>query len=102
MNELYVTLSGKQNAPGGVDAVSAVAVLGGMSRKTARQWYDRLHAMGWSSAFTPGQSSIVAGAKQEKELAVGSPEVAFGTFGSEAALPDVLPAVVDVVESEGE
>ena len=56
--------------------------------------------MGWSSAFTPGQSNIVAGARQEKEPAVGSSEVAVGTFGSEVALPDVLPAVADAVGTE--
>ena len=92
LNELYVMLTGKKNAPG-VDAVSVVAALGGVSIKTARQWYNNMDAMGWSSAFTPGQFSIVAGAKQEKELAIGSSRVAVGTFGSEALLPDVLPAI---------
>ena len=72
---------------------SVVAALGGVSIKTARQWYNNMDAMGWSSAFTPGQFSVVAGAKQEKELDVGSSRVAVGTFGSEALLPDVLPAI---------
>ena len=102
LHELYVTLTGKKNALG-VDAVSVVAALGGVSIKTARQWYNQMDAMGWSSAFTPGQSSIVAGAKQEKELDVGSSQVAVGTFGSEALLPDVLPAVGgEAVETEEE
>ena len=49
-----------------------------------------MDAMGWSSAIAPCQSSIVAGATQEKELDVGSSQVA---VSSEALLPDVLPAV---------
>ena len=92
LNELYVALTGKKTASC-VDAVSVVAALGGVSFKTARKWYNQMDAMGWSSAFTPGQSSIVPGAKQKKELDVGSSQVAVGTFGSEALLPDVLPAV---------
>ena len=77
--EMFVTLTGKTYAPAHerVDAVYVVAVLGGSveSINTARQWYNRLGAMGWSSAFTPGQSSIVAGAKQGKEQDVGSSQV---------------------------
>ena len=95
LNELYVVLTGKKSATG-VDAVSVVAALGGVSNKTARQWYNKLDAMGWSSAFTPGQSSIDTGAKRE---------VAVGTFGSdsEALLPDVLPAIGgEAVETEEE
>ena len=86
-----------------MDAVSVVAALGGVSIKPARQWHKQMNAMGWSSAFTPGQSSIVPGAKQKKELDVGSSQVAVGTFGSEALLPDVLPAVGgEAVETEEE
>ena len=86
-----------------MDAVSVVAALGGVYIKTARKWYNQMDAMGWSSAFTPGKSSIVPGAKQPKELDVGSSQVAVGTFGSEALLPDVLPAVGgEAVETEEE
>ena len=64
LNDLFIALAGnrqKQTGPGpAVDAVSVVAALGGMSRKTARGWYQMLNAKGCSSAFKAGQTAEVA------------------------------------------
>ena len=55
LKELYSTLTGNITAPC-VDAVSVAAVLGGVHRKTARQWSASLRAKDWSAAFTQGKS----------------------------------------------
>ena len=89
LKELYSTLTGNITAPC-VDAVSVAAVLGGVHRKTARQWYASLNAKEWSAAFTPGKAHI------KSKLAVGNPETDL------TALPDTLPVVADVAETSSE
>ena len=89
LKELYSTLTGNITAPC-VDAVSVAAVLGGVHRKTARQWYASLNAKEWSAAFTPGKSHI------KSKLAVGNPETDL------TALPDTLPVVADIAETSSE
>ena len=85
LKELYSTLTGNVRAHH-MDAISVVAVLGGVHRKTARQWYDSLKAKEWSAAFTPGKSHIkLAVGNSGTQLAVGNPETDL------TALPDTLP-----------
>ena len=92
LKELYSTLTGNIKAPR-VDGISVAAVLGGVNRKTARQWYASLNAKEWSAAFTPGKSHI--------KLAVGN-QVGNSDSGTELAdLPDTLP-VADVAETSSE
>ena len=96
LKELYSTLTGNITAPC-VDAVSVAAVLGGVHRKTARQWYASLNAKEWSAAFTPGKSHIqLAVGNSGTESAVGNPETDL------TALPDTLPVVADVAETSSE
>ena len=56
LKTLYGTLTGNYISQAGlvdakVDAISVAAVLGGVHRKTARQWYASLNAKEWSAAL---------------------------------------------------
>ena len=103
LKELYSTLTGNITAPC-VDAVSVAAVLGGVHRKTARQWYASLNAKEWSAAFSQGKSHIKLAVgnvgNSGTELAVGNPELQETDL---TALPDTLPVVVaDVPDTSSE
>ena len=94
-----LTLTGNITAPC-VDAVSVAAVLGGVHRKAARQWYASLNAKEWSAAFTPGQSHIkLAVGNSGTELAGGTESAVGNPETDLTALPDTLPVVADVAET---
>ena len=78
--EVYIALAGHIPMHGRVDAVTVVAALGGVSRKTARGWYESLKTKGWCAAFTSGVAPV--GPSHE---AVGSPQEAVGS--TQDALP---------------
>ena len=104
LKELYSTLTGNITAPC-VDAVSVAAVLGGVNRKTARQWYASLSAKEWSAAFTPGKSHIkskLAVGNSGTELAGGTESAVGNPETDLTALPDTLPVVADVAETSSE
>ena len=54
LKELYSTLTGNITAPC-VDAISVAAVLGGVHRKTARQWYASLNVKGVVGSIYTGK-----------------------------------------------
>ena len=78
LEQVYTAVTGKHR-PAKLDAVTVVAALGGVSRKTARAWgawYGSLETKGRFAAFTSGvapvgQSHEAVGSSQE---AVGSPQ----------------------------
>ncbi len=98
--QAYTAITGSKTVAN-IDAVTLISVLGGVSRKTARSWFQALNDRGWVSAFTHcstgddhGEAMAAVGAM---EAAVGAVEAAMG----EEALPEVLPpAVVDAAEDE--
>ena len=102
LKELYSTLTGNITARC-VDAVSVAALLGGVHRKTARQWYAYLSAKEWSAAFTPGKSHIkLAVGNSGTELAGGTESAVGNPETDLTALPDTLPVVADVAETSSE
>ena len=101
LKELYTTLTGKTGKR--LNAVSVAAVLGGVHRKTARQWYASLSAKEWSAAFTPGKSHIkLAVGNSGTELAGGTESAVGNPETDLTALPDTLPVVADVAETSSE
>ena len=95
--ELYKIFTGNTMVSK-VDAVGFVAMLGGVSTKTARGWKNALEQKGWAAAFTPGRGSRDACGKTQIQEAVGSAEA----HSDESALPDVLPAIADPAEKSDE
>ena len=94
LEQVYIALTG-HHQHGRVDAVTVVALLAGVHKKTARGWYQSLEACGWGLAFTAGVAA--AGA------AVGSSQEAVGSLEeAEDALPEVEVAAVVDAESGGE
>ena len=98
--QLYVALTG-HHQHGKVDAVTVVAILGGVRRQTARGWYKALEERGWGCAFTAGVEAV--GSPRE---AVGSSQEAVGLSSEivETALPEVAEveaaAIVDADSDE--
>ena len=95
VKEMYATLTGMRVAGSltSWDAVSFVAALGGISRKTARSWYEQLNKKGWSSAFTHGRPSARACTHAAQvEVTVGTSVL----IEDETTLPEALPAIVDM------
>ena len=70
LEQVYKALTGHRihHQHGRVDAVMVVAALGGVSYKTAREWYHSLETRGWGAVFNAVE-------------AVGSPQEAVGRFG---------------------
>ena len=74
LEQIYLALTG-QRRHGRVDAVTVVALLAGMRKKTARGWYQSLEASGWSLGFTAGVAAAGAAVGSSQEV-VGSLEEA--------------------------
>ena len=53
LQQRYLAMTGAHKTPV-IDAVTFVAAMSGVSRKTTRGWYSALESRGWESAFTEG------------------------------------------------